>query len=379
MGNVLVCDLDAIEIHNLTRSVLFRSVDRGRMKADVAAERMRDINPDLNVIPFPRNIAELGLGFYRRAELIFATFDAMFPRYVMNEACMLLRRPWVDGGMSILDHRRGAATVYDPRQENAACYTCKDDPAVVSEHLNGLRGQLGCNAYEQRLDEMDAVPTTPMMASMIGAMQVSAAMDLLFDDGSDDTSSPWLSKTFEVSLSQLRARAVRKKRFRNCYYHDGMAIEPIDDQVVEVDEWRSDRTTAADVLARGREEFGTENVSVLLPEIYVTRGACDTCGSDWEVFAPRSSFRIMQSTRRCATCGEGVFEERPEWPITRDVDDDFPWLHQPMESVGFRPLDVLTVLAYDEFGEERGRRYYEITGDAERFGLHMSVPGVVSM
>lgn len=45
--NLTVVDLDYIEIHNLTRSVLFRESDVGRSKAEVAAERIRDLLPEV--------------------------------------------------------------------------------------------------------------------------------------------------------------------------------------------------------------------------------------------------------------------------------------------------------------------------------------------
>ena len=51
IGRVWIVDFDAIEDTNLTRSVLFRSRDRGRNKAVAAADAVRDINPDTRVTP----------------------------------------------------------------------------------------------------------------------------------------------------------------------------------------------------------------------------------------------------------------------------------------------------------------------------------------
>jgi adenylyltransferase/sulfurtransferase len=47
IGNILLVDFDQIEPSNLSRSILFRETDRGRYKADVAAERAREIFPDI--------------------------------------------------------------------------------------------------------------------------------------------------------------------------------------------------------------------------------------------------------------------------------------------------------------------------------------------
>ena len=62
VGNVYVVDFDKIEESNLTRSVLFRSRDCGRSKAEAAAEALRDMNPDTRVVPMLANIiTDVGL------------------------------------------------------------------------------------------------------------------------------------------------------------------------------------------------------------------------------------------------------------------------------------------------------------------------------
>ena len=49
IGNLIIADFDTIEDSNLSRSVLFRATDRGRRKVDVAAERVKELNPDVKV------------------------------------------------------------------------------------------------------------------------------------------------------------------------------------------------------------------------------------------------------------------------------------------------------------------------------------------
>ena len=49
IGHILIIDFDIIEAANLTRSVLFRAEDIGKLKAEVAAQRLKELNPDVKV------------------------------------------------------------------------------------------------------------------------------------------------------------------------------------------------------------------------------------------------------------------------------------------------------------------------------------------
>ena len=56
IGRILIYDMDSIESTNLTRSVLYRAKDVGRYKAEVAAERAAEMNPDIKAKAFISNI-----------------------------------------------------------------------------------------------------------------------------------------------------------------------------------------------------------------------------------------------------------------------------------------------------------------------------------
>ena len=63
VGRILVVDMDRIEDTNLARSALFRPGDVGRLKAEVAAERVRDLNPDVAIMACTGTVQEaIGLG-----------------------------------------------------------------------------------------------------------------------------------------------------------------------------------------------------------------------------------------------------------------------------------------------------------------------------
>lgn len=79
VGHIYVVDFDRIEVSNLTRSVLFREEDAfaHRYKAEVAAARAVEINPQIEVTPIVGNLfSEVGLGLYRSVDVIIGCLDS---------------------------------------------------------------------------------------------------------------------------------------------------------------------------------------------------------------------------------------------------------------------------------------------------------------
>jgi hypothetical protein len=82
IGNVFLADLDVVANSNLSRSVLFREADCGRPKVDVAAERARDIYPQMHIRPFHGNVVyDLGLGVFRWADVTWAGSTTAKPEW----------------------------------------------------------------------------------------------------------------------------------------------------------------------------------------------------------------------------------------------------------------------------------------------------------
>src|SRR5437660_1674843 len=85
IGHVWAIDCDEIEDSNLSRSILFRQADCGRSKAIVAAEAMRNINPDISVVPIHGNvITDVGLGLFREANVVIGCLDNREARLWVN-------------------------------------------------------------------------------------------------------------------------------------------------------------------------------------------------------------------------------------------------------------------------------------------------------
>ena len=120
IGRILIYDMDQIEHTNLTRSVLYRAADVGRYKAEVAAERATEMNPDVKTKAFKANIIhDVGLGVFRRMDVVLGGLDNREARLAINQSCYKVNKPWIDGAIEALN---GFARVFTPPE--GACYEC---------------------------------------------------------------------------------------------------------------------------------------------------------------------------------------------------------------------------------------------------------------
>ena len=106
VGNILIVDYDTIEYSNLTRSILFREsdADKGLYKAEVAANRIREINKNINVQYIIGNLnSDVGLGVYKQMDVVIGCLDSRLARLQLNRQCMRAGVPWVDGGIEDLN------------------------------------------------------------------------------------------------------------------------------------------------------------------------------------------------------------------------------------------------------------------------------------
>ena len=167
IGRLVIVDLDTIETHNLTRSVLFRGADVGRGKAQVAAEAAADIEPDIITSWFDSPLqTTLGLGVFREVDVVLGGVDNLQTRRDINRACMQAGTPFIDGGLFYLD---GDVRTFLP--PFAVCFDCT---LTGEERDEGWRRwsclKLGSD------DDAPVGPTAPTISAMIGGLQAQLAI-----------------------------------------------------------------------------------------------------------------------------------------------------------------------------------------------------------
>ena len=173
--HLVVVDFDVVEVGNLSRSVLFSKADADahRLKVEVIAERAKAMNPAVEIQTICGDVAyDVGLSLIRRMDVVIGCVDSRWARYCINRLCMRAGVPWVDGAIEELE---GTARVFIPGKN---CYACNLGP----EGLRDMAKRMSCTGVIRRHEQAGSAPTTSLMASVIGAVQVQEAMKLVHQD-----------------------------------------------------------------------------------------------------------------------------------------------------------------------------------------------------
>jgi Dinucleotide-utilizing enzymes involved in molybdopterin and thiamine biosynthesis family 2 len=115
VGRIVIVDPDVVDVSNLQRQILYSSADAGQPKARAAAERLRALNPHVDVDPRVERLARANaLDLIRSVDVVLDGSDNFATRYLVNDACVLADRPFVygaiqgfEGQVSVFNHRGG--------------------------------------------------------------------------------------------------------------------------------------------------------------------------------------------------------------------------------------------------------------------------------
>ncbi len=120
VGKIGIIDSDSVELNNLQRQILHSTANVGKAKVESAKERMNSINPDVEVIPYKvRLTSENILDIIKEYDIIVDGSDNFPTRYLVNDACVLSKKPLSHGGIFRFD---GQAITIIPG--SSACYRC---------------------------------------------------------------------------------------------------------------------------------------------------------------------------------------------------------------------------------------------------------------
>ncbi len=332
VGYIFLADFDVVEAANLSRSVLFRAADSGRLKVEAAAERIREINPDCKVAVLNGDITQaLGLGVYRRVDVVLGCLDNRAARLAVNRACWKVGKVWIDGALDVL---MGMVRVVTP--PDGACYEC----TFTEQDYMLVNVRYRCPLLRPEDLIGGRIPTTPTSASIVAAWQVQEAVKLLHGMAVPGGKGIYVNgQTYSTTLITYTPR-------EECFSHQTY------ERIIELPEV-GHTATLGDFLNAAEAALGqpVEGLSLLPDFDVLTTFYCATCDAEEAVYRPYDD--VMPDGATCPAC-KG---QRLPTVATRLGRVHQAALGVSLAQMGIPALGVVRVA----IGAEEA--YFELTGD----------------
>ena len=348
VGHIYVVDFDQIELSNLTRSVMFREEDAydHSYKAEIVAKRAMEINPQIKVIPIVGNLfSEVGFGIYRMVDVVIGCLDSRIARYQLNRLCMRAGKSWVDGS---IENMTGSVQVYTP---GVACYEC----GLSRDEFNHIMVRTGCADVINLQSSAGRVATTPISASIIGAIEVQEAMKIIHLD----TEGASQFKTLQGKLFHYEGLTNSTNVYKfaswknNCLSHERW------DPVIEAPNLSATQTVS-EILAALQSLLHVNHVEInMCNNKFIDKIVSDKPEKEFKVMVPESQLDNcmtrddeMRKLRYVTIFHKSFFE---------NIDADFPYQDLTLQQIGIPLYDVLQV------STEKGLFHIELSADAHLF------------
>jgi molybdopterin/thiamine biosynthesis adenylyltransferase/rhodanese-related sulfurtransferase len=191
VGTIGIVEFDEVDESNLQRQIIHGQSDIGKPKAISAAESIAETNPLVNVVVHNERLDNDNVfGIFEQYDLIVDGTDNFATRYMVNDAAVLLGKPYVWGSIYRFD---GQASVF--WAEHGPCYRClypePPPPGMVPSCAEG--GVLG------------------VLCASIGSIQVNEAIKLLTGIG-----EPLLGKLMIYDALEMEYRKLSVRKDPNC-------------------------------------------------------------------------------------------------------------------------------------------------------------------
>ncbi|HVF40720.1 MAG TPA: molybdopterin-synthase adenylyltransferase MoeB [Gemmatimonadaceae bacterium] len=191
VGTLGIVDFDAVDITNLQRQIIHGTSDVGRSKLASASDRLKDINPNVDVETFEVALSSANaLDIARDFDVVVDGTDNFPTRYLVNDTCVLLGKPNAFGSVLRFE---GQASVFGA--PDGPCYRClfREPPPPGAVPSCGEAGVLG------------------ILPGLIGTIQATEAIKLLLGVG-----EPLIGRLLLVDALTMSFRSIRVQRDPEC-------------------------------------------------------------------------------------------------------------------------------------------------------------------
>ena len=344
VGHIYVVDFDQIEVTNLTRSVLFREEDavNHAYKAEIVAKRAMEINPQIKVTPIVGNLfSEVGLGLYRSVDVVIGCLDSRIARYLLNRLSFRAGKTWIDGS---IENLTGTVRVYSP---GVSCYEC----GLSREEFTNIMLRTGCADVVRNQGSAGRVATTPISASIVGALQVQEAMKVIHLD----TDAAKQFQTLQGKMLRYEGMTLTTNIYRFASWKNTCPAHDQWDNVIPC-EGLSAELTVADALALLYKTLDTKTVEInMLNNKFIDCIISDQPEKEFRVMIPES--KLDDHIKRDAELRQLSYRTLFHKHFFENIDESFPYQELTLRQIGIPAFDVVQV------STEKGVFYVELTAD----------------
>lgn len=350
VGHIYVCDFDQIEISNLTRSVLFREEDayNHAYKAEIVAKRAKEINPQIEVTPIVGNLfSEVGFGLYKAVDVIIGCLDSRIARYQLNRLSLRAGKTWIDGS---IENLTGVVKVYTP---GVSCYEC----GLSREEFNNIMLRTGCADVVRTQTSAGRVATTPISASIIGAMQVQEAMKVIHTE--EDQPVPFKTLSGKMWRFEGMTNAVNVYKYsswkNNCPAHERW------DNIVR-GENLSANMTIAQILGELKKMLDVDALEInMRNNKFVEKIISDKPEKEFDIRIPESQLdNYISSNEELRKLSYRTLFHKC---FIENIDEYFPYMEMSLKEIGIPLFDILQV------STNKGQFFVELSADANYYKL----------
>ncbi len=191
IGTLGLIDFDVVDHTNLQRQVLFGTKDIGKSKVGTAAARLREINPNVNVIEHETKLdSSNAMEIIKQYDIVADGTDNFPTRYLVNDACVLLGKPNAYGSIFRFE---GQASVFDSTR--GPCYRClypePPPPGMVPSCAEG--GVLG------------------ILPGVVGVIQATETVKLITGQG-----TPLIGRLLTFNALKMRFHELKLRKDPEC-------------------------------------------------------------------------------------------------------------------------------------------------------------------
>src|SRR5450432_3092340 len=191
VGTLGIVDFDIVDITNLQRQILHTTDDVGRRKLDSAADKLKALNPHLNLLTYETTpTTENALELFTQFDMVADGTDNFPTRYLVNDACVLTGKPNIYGSIFRFE---GQASVF--ATEEGPCYRClypePPPPGLVPSCAEG--GVLG------------------ILPGLVGVIQATEVIKLILGQG-----EPLIGRLLLVDSLSMRFRELKLRKNPDC-------------------------------------------------------------------------------------------------------------------------------------------------------------------